>query len=157
MKRDGFTLIEILVYVGLFSIVIGGLLLTAYNVISGSGRLHNKVFINEEAAFIIRKFDWALTGATAIPFISSTTLKITKPSLPVGDNPLTFSLASGMLMFARGVSSSVPLNSASVKVNSLLFTELPPSGSRPKGINIQFQLANISETQDFNVTRYLRQ
>ncbi len=151
----GFTLIEILIYISLFSIVVGGLLITAYNVISGSGRLHNKVFINEEAAFMIRKFDWALTGATAISVTSSTKLTITKPSLSA--NPLAFSLSSGTLMLVRGVSSSVQLNSASIKVNSLAFTEIPPSGGRPKGVSIQFELANISEKQNFNITRYLRQ
>ena len=149
-KRGGFTLIEILMYLGIFLFVIGGLLLTIYTVIGGSGRLQSRVFVSEEAVFILRKFDWALTGASAISVPSSDKLIITRPDFPPEENPLTFSWNAGSLTLARGTGSSVRLNSASVDVISLVFTE------KSSTLESQFMLANLSQNQTFKFSKYLR-
>lgn len=155
--RTGFTLIEILIYIGLFSLVIGGLLFSVYGMIQGSSRLQKNVVINEEATFLLRKLDWALMGASAIVVPSSDRLEVTKPSLVPSENPLVFTLASGRVMLARGAGSAVPLTSASVSVSPLVFTEIPAVGPKPAALTAQFTLTHALESRTFETTKYLRQ
>ncbi len=155
-KRGGFTLIEVLIYIALFSLVAGGLLLTTYVVIENSGRIENKVIVSEEGAFLLRKFDWALTGADSISVPSETELKLTKPDLPAGENPVAFSLGSGEILLKRGGGGMVPLSSAGVSVTSLIFTRIPPTGGKPAAAQIEFTLKSGSYSQTFGFTKYLR-
>ena len=74
--QKGFTLIEILIYLGIFSFVIGGLLYVIYGMIQGSSKLQSGVVIEEEAAFLLRKFDWAMVGASDITVPSTGRLEI---------------------------------------------------------------------------------
>ncbi|MBI3589348.1 MAG: prepilin-type N-terminal cleavage/methylation domain-containing protein [Candidatus Liptonbacteria bacterium] len=153
INKNGFTLIEVIVYMGLFSLVVGGLLVATYTIIEGSSRLQSRVVVNEEAEFLLRKINWALTGAGAVSVPSASSLQMVKPSLPLVDNPLVFTYDTGNLLLQRGNKSATPLNSASVQVTSVAFTY----NSSRKTVRVQITLANLSESQTFDVTRYLRQ
>ena len=149
-QKDGFTLIEIIVYMALFSLVVGGFLIVTYGIIQGAGRVQSKIELNEEGEFLIRKFDWAVSGGSSV-ITSATTLQVTKQSLPAAENPLVFSLNSGNLLLKRGGSTST-LNTADVTVATTSFSYNAASGT----VRMQFTLSNLSETQSFDVTRYLR-
>ncbi|MBU6501032.1 MAG: prepilin-type N-terminal cleavage/methylation domain-containing protein [Patescibacteria group bacterium] len=151
-KTGGFTLIEIIIYIALFTLVVGGMLLTTYAVVGGSGNLQSKVFINEESVFIMRKLNWALTGAISI-VPNASTLTITQLNPP---SPLVFALNGDGLTLSIGGGPAERLNSQSVQVISLSFINIPPSGSKPAGVEAQFTLKNLNETQSFDVTTYLR-
>lgn len=157
MNKKGFTLIEILIYLGLFSFVVGGLLVFTYRVIEGSGDLQSKVALSEEAIFILRKLDWALSGATVISVPSATSLQITKPSLPGGERPLLFALSGENFTLQRGTGAALPLNSESIRVTALNFTYEAASGGVPASLRTEFTLSNMSETRSFDSTTHLRQ
>ncbi len=62
-NKAGFTLIEVVIYIALFSILMGSAFIVAYQLIQSSGNLSTKNTIQEEGNFVIRKLDWALSGA----------------------------------------------------------------------------------------------
>ena len=147
----GFTLIEILIYIGLFTLIIGGLLFVIYGMIQGSSRLQGKVVIEEEAAFLLRKLDWALTGASDVSVPSADRLEITKPA-----EGLVFTLEDGSLMLARNGGGAVRLNTESVNIPTLTFTEIPAEDSRPAAVTAEFTITYFSESKTFETTKYLR-
>lgn len=155
--RRGYTLIEVLVYMALFSLVIGGMLLTTYGILQNTARLEDKVVVNEDGGFLIRKIDWALTNATAVSCPASGQLQITKLGLPAGNNPLLFALSLNNVTLKRGSGSAVQLNGAAVSVKSLLFTCTAASGGKPASVRTQLALSSISATESFDNTKYLRQ
>ncbi len=155
-NREGFTLIEVLIYISLFSLVAGGLLLTTYVVIENSGRIENKVIVSEEGSFLVRKFDWALTGASSITtssVFSEIKLEVTKPT---GESPVVFSLGSEEILMKRGGGETVPLSSAGVSVTSLIFTRIPPAGGKPAAARIEFTLKSGGYGETFSFTKYLK-
>lgn len=156
-SNSGFTLIEVLIYMGLFVLVIGGLLLTTYAVIESSGHLQDKTVVNEEADFIIRKIDWALTNATAISCPVAGQLQITKLGLLAGQNPLLFTFSSNNLTLKRGSASAIQLNSTDVKITSLVFTCVQSLNGKPASADTQLTLSSISASQSFDNKKYLRQ
>ncbi len=152
----GFTLIETLVYIVLFTFIIGGLLVTTYNIIESTGKNQLKVAVQEEGGFVIKKIEWALSGATSIT-VSPTTLSVTKASLAgTGQNPLLFALNGQNLELKRGSGLSVVLNSGSVGVTALIFTHIPPSGGKPRGIKANITLTSQTYSQSFETIKYLR-
>lgn len=154
--QKGFTLIETLIYLALFSIIIGGFLVTAFQIIQGNDSAQQKAVIEEESNFLLRKIDWALSGVGNINIppsgLSGSTLSVTKPGLPVGQNPLVFNFNSGNIQLQRGAGASTILNSSNVTISNLLFNHIPASAQKPEAVKASFNIGN----RVFETTKYLR-
>ncbi|SRR6266481_2305729 len=155
-KRDGFTLIETIIYLGLLMLVIGGLLIVTYQIIESTSRNQLKVDVGEEGAFLIQKIEWGMSGATAISVPASTTLQITKSGIPAAQNPLLFTLNSQNLELKRGSNASTPLNSKSVSVTSIVFTDIPAFQNIPEAVQATITLKSQTYSQSFDTKIYLR-
>lgn len=163
MKKGGFTLIEMLVYIGLFSMIIGGAIVSAYNIFESTNRNQTKAMVAEEGLFLIGKINWALTGATAIDLISSNKISITKSGITVSDNPLIFDNSSGEMRLKRGADSPQVLNNTNIAVNDLVFIRSVSSGN---GITIESISASftintktpegLELSENFHTIKYIR-
>src|SRR3989344_2390717 len=136
-NNAGFTLIETIIYIFLFAIIIGGGMVSTYNIIESVNASHNHVILQEEANFLFRKIDYTLTGAEEIGYIDtlvpSNTLTVSKV-LP-GDTIATdfvFSLTGGddLTLQRTDPNSIMPgpeiqSNSNSIKVSNLSFSKSP--------------------------------
>jgi type II secretory pathway pseudopilin PulG len=146
----GFTLIETIIYLALFALVVGGGMVAVYQIISSTDATNNKVILQEEANFLLRKIDNTLTGAVAVSVSSSPpTLVVTK------SGPQTFASPSNDLTL-----NSKVLTSGSIKVSNLTFERIPGSGGRPDMVVTSFTLTTNqngrASTQNFSTTKYLR-
>jgi prepilin-type N-terminal cleavage/methylation domain-containing protein len=56
--RQGFTLIEVIIYLALFSILMAGSLSAAFALCESSGHERTRAFLLEEGNFIIAKTEW---------------------------------------------------------------------------------------------------
>ncbi len=159
MKHSqGFTLIETLIYLALFAIVIGGGMIAVYQIIQSTDATNNKVIVQEEANFLLRKINWALTGATAVSVPSGTNLLVTKPIS--GTNVvLSFNLTGSNLTLQRDSGTVAVLNSSSLKISAVSFTKTSVSG-QPDAIIAAFTLTSAlngrNDTENFTTTKYLR-
>lgn len=120
LTKRGFTLLETMIYIALFSILMSGLLLSAYSLIESGERNRESLLITEEGMFVERKFAWALTNATDVMLVNQKTLRIERPDLGF-ENPLVFSEESGMLYLSRGDGPKTPLVSKEFVVNNTEF------------------------------------
>lgn len=158
----GFTLLETLIYIGLFSIVIGGGVISAFYIIDSGQNDKSGVNLQAEGNFILRKFEWAMTGATSISVVSPTKLSIVKDTttgfLP-SQNPLVFSLDGTNVQLARGTGIAVNMNSANVAVSAVNGALFYATGGAPAGIVMNFTISSEDpqKNQTFSVTKYLRQ
>ena len=65
-KLNGFTLIEMILYVAIFAIVTGGMTMLAFAMLTGAQRADEKVEVADNARFMIQKIQRVLQGAAAI-------------------------------------------------------------------------------------------
>jgi len=160
----GFTLIETLVYLALFAIVIGGGIVAVYNIIEGTNANRNQAILQEEANFLLRKVDWALTGATSITTpaaaASGGNLVINK-SIGGVSTTLTFSTCvANYVCLQRAAAPAQSLNSGSIKVTNLKFQRSTSVPGKPDAITTTFTLTTAQNgrtaTQNFSTTKYLR-
>lgn len=98
-KEYGFTLIETIIYVGLFGIMFTGIFVSIYPFFTGAERLTRNVAAEGETAFILAKIQYALT---------STTTKILSPAEGDTDNKLIIADSSNnpLFTFTQGTSTT---------------------------------------------------
>ncbi len=147
LNGQGFTLIETLIYIALFTILMVAGFATAYSLIEGGNSLNNKTVTNSELDFVLRKIDWALSDINVITVPSSgmsSTLSVTKSYGPViqirrNNNKIEMNEGSGWL----------PLTTDNVVVSALGFQVI--SGN-PSGIIATTTINGIRAT----TTKYIR-
>ncbi len=155
INQKGFTLIETIIYIALFAIIIGGGMVAAYQIIQATEASNNHITLQEEANFLLRKINWALSQP-AIGF------GIGSSVLTVSSSPqLKFDFNSQNLQLTKGLDTPVILNSSAVTVSNLSFCNttctLPITSN---GVTTSFTLTTMQSgrpaSQSFSTTKYLR-
>ncbi len=151
----GFTLIEMIVYIALFTILLTSGFTAAFQIIKSGDNLDSKLRTEEEGNFILHKIAWSLSSLDPVtsPVISGTAcnqnLTTYRTDLP---NPVSVRLhqVSGINYIEiedDGV-SYYPISTANVTVSCLNFI----SSASPAGIT-----ANVTVNGNvITVTRYMR-
>lgn len=115
-KIGGFTLIESIIYIGIFSIIMTGTLVAIYSIISSSARNQDKAMVQEEGSFLIGKIDWVLENIKSIA-ISADGNTITLDKFNNSENPFVLSVASSVMIIKQGTKERVPLNNTSTSIS----------------------------------------
>src|SRR3989344_8094326 len=148
--KKGFTLIETLVYLALFALIIGGMVVAAYLLFETSDRYQSRAMLQEEQNFIMAKIAWALDNAMSANVVGDV-LTITKydpPSITI-DSPGTNARLDGEV-----------LNSSSIKVDDLSFIHAGGAGT-PESVEITLAVSAVTPTgkpiaQTASTTHYIR-
>ena len=161
----GFTLIETVIYIAILAFLMGGGMTAGFYIIDSGQK--NKTDINTQAEgyFLLRKIEWALTGASSIS-VTPTSLSVTKDTItgfPSSQNPLILSLDGSNLQLTRGnpILTTANLNSSNVAgagVGGVVFIDIPSSGGKPEGVKINFTVMSKESgvSKLFTVAKYLR-
>ena len=154
--KNGFTILELLVYIAILAFLIGGGVASAFAVIDFSEK--NKVDINVQAEgqFLTRKIEWALTDATPgagiinpLPTLSGDFLETDKNGVGIIRIDVD---ASGRARISVAGDPALEITNDRVQVQNLLFEHIPPDGTKPEAIHATFDINGVS----FSTTRYLR-
>ena len=167
--QGGLTLIETVVYIALFSIIIGGAVVAAYQIFESSGRDRTRVMIQEEGDFLVAKINWALSGVQSITgpanpplggaCTHSDALTVTKWSASVGT--IVIKVVSNAMVLSRGGGTENPLNNSNTEVSGLQFTHCYTGGINPESMSVSFTLSartpsGTTISQNFFTTAYVR-
>lgn len=157
-NQKGFTLIESLIYLALFTLIIGGGMVATYQIVESTNAGANHILLQEEADFLMRKVHWALTGITAVG-VGPNTLSTTK--IISGTSVQIIITADGTnVTLQRPPVAAVALNSSSISASNLTFANIPQANGKPQGVNASFTLTTVQNgrpaTQNFSFIKYLR-
>src|SRR5690242_9893092 len=146
-NNKGFTLIETMIYIALFSVLIGGGMIGAYQIIMSSDSTSAKVIAEQEAVFVIQKINSVLTGAT-----------IANPS-PTNPGPnLTVTNVTNYSFNLVGTHvelNSTIITSENIKISSLSFTKIPGGSTKPDAIRTKFNVTDTKgKTESFESLKY---
>lgn len=155
MKRitQGFVLIEMIIYIGLFSILIGGIIVSAFNLIQNTYRTDAQVVTHEEVNFVLKKLNWALVGAENISVNSShDTLTIDNPKVSSDDIVFKYnSTDKKMELKTKNADGFYPITTINVSVESVIFNKKETTG-QPPGVEIKLNI----DGKTVDVTKYLK-
>jgi hypothetical protein len=155
--NKGFTILEMVIYIALFSIIIGGGMTAAYQIIGGGYADTNHVILQEEANFLMRKIDWAVSDNAAS--VTGSRLEVTKNS-----QPYTFNYCNSKeLTIEKGTGKNCSNNPTLLNPISIIVTK---TGATPifqqtgSKIVVSFTLTTKqngrNSSEDFTTTKFLR-
>ena len=142
----GFTLIETLIYIALFGVILGGIVISSYPLITGADKLSQRVVAESEAQFVLHKIAWAVSYSPVSSITGGSTLSI---NFTAG-SPITFTQAAGVItMNGSALSASrVNFSSFSVTPSTLL---APVVGNAPRQFTVSFTADGEAFSQTYNV------
>jgi prepilin-type N-terminal cleavage/methylation domain-containing protein len=153
---SGFTLIEVIIYLALFSILMAGLFSGAFAILESSRRTDTRALLAEEGSFVIAKTQWELSGAELI----------TEPG--VGGSGATLSLnraegydGSGSLIVVPVTFDPATLVGGRITLVSANFYNTGGTDVAPESVGLRFTLATRTDdgallSQDFFSTTSLK-
>ena len=139
--QKGFTLIEIIIYLALLTFIMGAGITAAYYVIDSSARGKLEVNTIAEAEFLMRKIDWAMTGASDVDAVNKIIYK--------NGSTIKFEVNSGQVRISIDAGTPSELTSSRVKITGFEFISIP---SVPKGIIA----SSTIDDKHFEITKYIR-
>ena len=144
-NENGFSLVEIILYLGIFALFFVFLLAIFQDSIFIKSKISQKIDNIENGQYALNKIVWYLQNAQSINE-PKTGQESNILSLNLADsqqNPVVFSLENNKLKIKIGANSSADLTNDRIKVNNLSFTNNGFLGE-PAIINIKLQLENFN-------------
>lgn len=129
-SREGFTLIEILIYIGLITVITGSFIASSYQIIDSKGRVQGQLELTENKKFLVEKLKWVLASNQAInsPTSGNSGASLSVNKLNYGSNPLVVDLSANQIRLTLGAGQPVPITNSQVSISSLTFTNQNLSG-----------------------------
>ncbi|MBI4713620.1 hypothetical protein HY771_00310 [Candidatus Uhrbacteria bacterium] len=141
----GFTLLELLLYVGISSIILLSISVFLFSLIES--RTKNQVIaeVEQQGAQVMQTIEQTARNAEAInsPTIGANASTLSLDVVTGGYDPTVFDLSSGVIRITEGAGSAVSLTNSRVTATSLTFYNLSRT-STPGIIRVQFTLTHIN-------------
>ena len=143
--KKGFSLIETIVYIAIFSAFIGALVTFALNINTSRLKTQTMLEVKGQGADLMRILTNSVKNATAINYpgtgLSSGTLSVDMSDTLV--NPTIFSGSGEAIYITEGANSAIALTNNEVKVTDLSFTNVSKINT-PGVIQIRFTISNTA-------------
>lgn len=155
-NKQGFTLIEMLLYVALSGVILLAVSLFFSLSLSARAKAQSIAEVEQQGAIAMKTMTQIIRNASAVssPSAGATSSALTI-TVPTGaKSPTIFDASSGVLRVQEGVGSAVSLTDRRVIISNLVFSNL--TGGAPHGaVRIQFTLSriNASSTNEYNYTQ----
>ncbi|QQR65038.1 type II secretion system protein [Candidatus Kaiserbacteria bacterium] len=158
-NKNGFTLIETIIYVGLFGIICSGIFVSIYPFFTGAERLSRNITNEDESSFILAKIRYALINTITTPQgvittpgegETSDTLVLEQDrhvayifTLDTGNAFCTPPLICSQVTLMDHGKDPLPLNASRVTIDNITFTHHAPVGDAPRSLEVSFRVGDI--------------
>lgn len=144
MKKNatGFTLVELILVIAIFSIIIASITSFFVLVIRGKGKSVTRVEAQEQARIAMNRMTYEIKRSTSASSSSKFDVNIATTSTSTfilvssvsARNPTVFNVSNGILYMKYGTSASVALTSKDVSISNLMFSKYASTNGRSNGI-----------------------
>ena len=140
--KNGFTLIELILYVALISVFVTGAVYFAWDIIYGRVKSSVQQEVSQNLRLASKRLIQEIRNAEGVSSIGASTISLVMENS--ARNPTAFDVSNGRLRIGYGASGSCPttspctLTSDQVTVTDLTFTDLSSGGGET--INVSFTI-----------------
>ncbi len=148
----GFTLVEAVMYIGLFSLLLSSSLVVVWQLVDGMQRDMQRLTIQEEGNFVMQKIHRSVIDSASVAVLNEDfSHQIILHTHAAQRITVRFNMASSSIEMQRGqLAPFVPLTTNAVRVNDVVFTEMLHAGA--PGIRATITI----EGEVFEVEEYVR-
>jgi len=137
--NNGFTLIEVILYVAIVTIVITALVQFAIVIVNNNTKSATQQEVYNNARFISEKIKYEIRNASGINSLS--TSQIILATTDVNTNPTTVSLSGNNIFIKRAGFAPINLNSTYTTISNLSFINYSSSDLKTKNIQYTFTIS----------------
>jgi prepilin-type N-terminal cleavage/methylation domain-containing protein len=138
--QRGFTMLELLIYIGIVSLVVAALSQVGFNVLYGEAKLNSLFETNYNLRFVQGKITKIIREAQTIDTPGGSGETTSKLEVTASDSTtIEVSLDAGRIFIERGTDERQALTSESIKVTNLEFTNTARDESLPAMIRIKIE------------------
>jgi type II secretory pathway pseudopilin PulG len=143
--KKGFTLVELILYVAIFTLMMTSLIPFAWNIIGGGAKSTTQQEISSNARYVSEIIKYEIRRASGITSVTSTSISLTNFS---PDSTTVIGLSGGKITISKNGGGAVNLNSNDTTISSLTFTNYTSAGNTSENIQFAFTM-----NSNFNQTR----
>lgn len=161
--QRGFTLVEMLIYLGLYAIIMTGALVSVYAILSSSAHNQANAMVQEEGAFLIGKIDWVLTNTQTITSPASNASGSVLDVSRFDGSTVRLALVGDDVQISENGTPAQTLNNTNVFITNLVFEYAKASadGLNPERVQATFTITTrtsdgLSFERNFTTLKYLR-
>lgn len=154
-QEDGYTLIELIVYIAVVSVVLVIAVVLSIDLLRGRAKSTSLEVVNQNGRLVLERLTTVIRNADLVNAGSSVfgtspgRLSLQMPDVSV--NPTVFDVSGTTLRVSEGTGIPQSLTSPDVEVTSLIFTHLNQTGSEGIRISLGLKRVNPQGVQEFNV------
>lgn len=150
MSAKGFTLIELILYVAIITIVMSALIPFAWSVIEGSAKSSVEQELSSQARYVSERIKYEIRNAKDINSVSATSISLKETTAAY--DPTVVDLSGGKVRVTQGTGLPVNLNSNNTSVTSLAFTDYRSADKKTKHIQFVFTIDDnyTGSRQEYN-------
>ncbi|MFH1956383.1 MAG: type II secretion system protein [Patescibacteria group bacterium] len=154
--KQGFTLIEFLIYIGIVSVLLIAAGAVAVNIFFDKAKLSAIEETNQNARLIMEKITERIRNSQSInsPIQGNSASSLSLEMLDAGKNPTIFDLSNGIVRIQEGLGLQINLTSDEVTVTNFQFTNVSYTDT-PGTIRIQvtMQFNSQSGRQEYELEK----
>lgn len=139
-KMKGFTLIEIIIYLAIISVMTVSLVDFALGVIQGGVKASNQQEVYTQARYLSERIKREIRSATDINSVSAGSISL-KETPASGNDPTIISLSGTTVTIQQGAGPLTRLHSTDSKVTSLIFTSYTSADNKTKHIGFKITIS----------------
>lgn len=152
MNNKGFTLLELVLYIAMVSIVLSAVIPYAWNVVYGGVKSSSQQEVVSNARFISEKIKYYIRNAVSIDNASSdfdvnlasdSTKKVTL-NADAPDSPVVIDVSTGIARVKLGTGATISLNSNDTSVTDLTFSNYSSVDNKTKHLSFSLSVSNNS-------------
>ena len=160
---EGFTLIETLVYLALYTIIVFGASAGVYSIFDSNARNQTAAMVQEEGTYVISKIDWTLAHSVRVgaPPLGGAGAELILENA-AGDVGVLSLFGAGVYL-QRGAKHKERLNNTNTTITDLSFvhTRSSEQGLYPESVTASFSLSattaeGVVLSRSFSTLKYLR-
>lgn len=144
-KQGGFTLVEMVIYVGAAIFVFGSITGLVFILISSKAKNQAVAEVEQQGAFVMNSITQTIRNAEGINNLAQGTSDsaLELDVVDTGDDPTTFNLNNGIIYVTEGTNPAINLTSDRITASDLTFQNLSRDNT-PGVIRINFTLSSSS-------------
>ncbi len=136
---SGFTLIELILYIALVTIILSALVPFAWNSVETGVKSSVRQEVNANVRYISERIKYEIRNSTGINSVTATSISLSTSASAT--NPTVIDLSGGNILIKQGTGSTVNLNSANTVINSLIFTNYTSGDNKTKHVQFVMTVA----------------
>lgn len=150
INNAGFTLIELILYISIVTIMLSALIPFAWNVIGNGVKSGTEQEVYSQGRILSERIKMEIRRASGITSVSSTSINLI--NLPTsGLNPTIITFASNQVTISQAGGTAIRLHSSNTSVVPFTFTDYTSGDNKTKNIQFNFTIDDnyTSSSRDY--------